>query len=266
MKTIKIDLGRDLRYVNIIALADLHIGDKYFNEKDLKSKLETAMNDDEAFLILNGDLINNATKTSVSDIYTETMSPIEQLQKAKEIFEPYKDKILAITGGNHERRTYRMDGIDLTQILARELGLEDRYADEGALLFIRFGEQSRGTKETNGSGKVRQMCYTVYVTHGSGGGRSVGGKSNALEQLSSIVDADIYIHSHTHLPVMFKQSFLRTDLRNSSVQEVDKLFVNTSAWLDYGGYGQIAKYTPASKSFTTIHLDGSTKMFGGSII
>lgn len=263
MKTIKIDLGRDLDFINVVPIADLHIGDKYFNEKALKEALgKLYLND---FIILNGDIINNAIKTSVSDIYSETLTPIEQLTRAKEIFEPYKDRILAITGGNHERRTYRNDGIDLTRLLARELGLEDRYAEEGALLFIRFGTQSSGKKETNGSGKVRQMCYTVYVTHGSGGGRSVGGKSNALEQLASIVDADVYIHSHTHLPLVFKQNFLRTDVRNSSVQEVDKLFINTSAWLDYGGYGQIAKYKPANKSLVSVALLGYKRDINGII-
>lgn len=265
MKTIKIDLDRECILYNVVPIADLHIGDAQFNEKDFKKMLETSDGDNTLYL-LNGDLINNATKSSVSDIYSSTMSPMKQLEMLVEIFAPYKDKIIGIIGGNHERRTYKEDGIDISRLFARELGLEDRYAEDGALIFLRFGTQSRGQKETNGSGKTRMVCYTIYATHGSGGGRSVGGKANALEQLSSIVDADVYIHSHTHLPIVFKQNFFRTDVRNSTVKEVEKLFVNTSACLNYGGYGEIAKYTPASRTITAIVLDGQQKKFSGVLM
>lgn len=265
MKVIKIDLPRTESYYNIVPIADLHIGDSNFDEKRFKNMISEVASKNTLF-ILNGDLINNATKNSVSDIYSESLSPMKQLEKLKEIFEPYKDKIIAIIGGNHERRTYRTDGIDISQIFAREIGLEEKYASDGALLFIRFGAKKNGQKETNGSGKVRRVCYTLYVTHGSGGGRSVGGKANAVDQLSSIVDADIYIHSHTHLPLMFKQNFFRTDPRNSAVSEVEKLFVNTSSCLNYGGYAEVAKYKPSTTCVTAIVLDGEEKKFAGIML
>jgi antirestriction protein ArdC len=43
---------------------------------------------------------------------------------------------------------------------------------------------------------------------------------------------------------------------NSTVELVDKLFVNTAAALDYGGYGDKAGFKPASKSSPVIYLDG----------
>lgn len=265
MKTVKIDLSRDSKFYNIVPIADLHIGDAQFDVKGLKEMLDSCDGENTLY-ILNGDLINNATKSSVSDIYSSTMSPMEQLNTLIDIFEPYKEKIIGIVGGNHEVRTYRNDGIDISRLFARQLGLEDKYSSEGLLIFLRFGTQTSGQKETNGSGKVRKVCYTIYTTHGSGGGRSVGGKANALEQLSSIVDADIYIHSHTHLPMLFKQNFFRTDVRNSTVNEVDKLFVNTSACLNYGGYAEVAKYTPATRTVTAIVLDGERKKFSGVLM
>ena len=114
--------------------------------------------------------------------------------------------------------------------MCSQLGITEKYSPTTALLFIRFGKaNAHGRKEG------RQL-YTAYVTHGSGGGRKEGGKVNRLADLASIVDADIYIHSHTHLPVVFKESFFRTSASNSSVALVDKLFVNTAASLNYGGY------------------------------
>ena len=261
MHCIKADLSRDLKAIEIHTFADLHLGDKHTDYKLILSRIKEVQEKENAFCILNGDLLNNATKTSVSDSYAEEMPPMEQIQKATELFSPIKDKILAILTGNHESRTYQKEGIDLTEIMAMQLKLQDKFSKTGSLLFIRFGEQSRGQKETSGTGKVRKMCYTIYTTHGRGGGRKEGAKAIRLADMASIVDADIYIHSHTHLPMIMKQAFYRTDIRNSTCQCADKLFVNTAATLDYGGYGQTLEFKPASKDNPTIYLNGIRKEF-----
>ena len=180
---------------------------------------------------------------------------------AIDLFEPIQEKILAILTGNHESRTYQKEGIDLTEVMARQMRLYDKFSKTGALIFIRFGKQSRGQKETKGTGKVRKMCYTIYATHGRGGGRKEGAKAIRLADMASIVDADIYIHSHTHLPMIMKQAFYRTDLQNSTSRCVNKLFVNTAATLNYGGYGQVNEFKPASKDNPIIYLNGTKKEF-----
>ena len=103
----------------------------------------------------------------------------------------------------------------------------------------------------------RRQLYTIYVTHGSGGGRREGGKVSKLADLASIVDADIYIHAHTHLPLIFKESFFRVSASNSSVAPAEKLFVNTSAALNYGGYGDTQGFKPASTRAPVIYLCGT---------
>lgn len=261
MKCIKADLPRELKTLEIHIFADLHLGDKHTDYNLILSRIKDVQKKENAYCILNGDLLNNATKTSVSDSYAEDIPPMEQIQKAVELFNPIKDKILAITTGNHERRTYNKEGIDLMEIVARQLQLYDKFSKSGALLFVRFGEQSRGNKETSGTGNIRKMCYTIYTIHGSGGGRKEGAKAIRLADMASIVDADIYIHSHTHLPMMMKQAFYRTDTRNSTCQCVDKLFVNTAATLNYGGYGQVSEFKPASKDNPIIYLNGTRKEF-----
>ncbi len=105
------------------------------------------------------------------------------------------------------------------------------------------------------------MCYTIYVLHGSGGGRKEGSKANRLADMASIIDTDIYIHSHTHLPMIMKQAFHRIDTKNSTVMLVNKLFVNTAANLDYGGYGEASEFKPSSKDTPTIYLDGTKKSY-----
>lgn len=259
MKTVRADLSRDLKSIEIHTFSDWHIGDKSCDFRAIQEEISAVKENLNAYVICNGDLMNNATKTSVSDCYAEIIHPMEQLQTLIELLEPIKDKILLLTQGNHESRTYRNDGVDLTALLAQQLGIYDRYVREGGVLFLRFGEQHRGSHETNGSGKIRKVCYTIYCTHGSGGGRKEGGKVNRLADLASIVDTDCYLMGHTHLPVCMKENYFRIDPRNSDVAEVEKLFVNTSAQLGYGGYGESFQFKPSSKANPIIHLSGTKK-------
>ena len=172
------------------------------------------------------------------------------------LFEPIKDKILCVLHGNHENRVYKSDGIDMTQVMCNQLGIGERYSATTALLFIRLGLDNR---HGNDKSHHRQQAYTIYVTHGAGGGRKEGGKINRLADLANITDADVYICAHTHLPALFKTGYYRANFMNSSVAFVEKLFVNTASALDYGGYGDIQGYRPNSKEYPMIVLDGTKK-------
>jgi len=221
--------------------------------------IRAVMQDENAYMIIDGDLMNNATKASVSDGHSEKTPPQQQLNKIIQMIEPIKDKILLWAPGNHEYRTYKESGIDVSQMAAMQLGLLDRYCPTGGLLFLRVGEETRGKHESNGSGKVRQVCYTIYVNHGSGGGRKEGAKVIRLADMASIVDADIYIHAHTHMPAILREAFYRTDPRNSTFAQVDKLFVNAGSSLNYGGYGEMYEYKPSSRKSPIIYLSGTKK-------
>lgn len=256
MKAINVSLSQDLTNLEIVPLADLHLGDPLCDIKLIKEKIDYIKDNKNVYCILNGDILNNSTKTSVGDVYSESLTPMEQLQRAVEMFEPIKDKILCVTTGNHENRTYKTDGIDLMGILCSQLNISDKYAKESALLFLKFGFNRKKSGK-----KVVQQSYVLFITHGSGGGRKEGAKANRLADMASIVDADIYIHSHTHLPLIMKEAFYRTDVQHGSFILVDKLFVNTSACLNYGGYGEAFEFKPSSKETPHIYLSGTSKKF-----
>ena len=65
--------------------------------------------DENAYLILTGDMMNNATKSSVSDIYSEVCSPSEQ--KMHDPAVSVKDRILCVMG-NHENRSKKEVDLD----------------------------------------------------------------------------------------------------------------------------------------------------------
>ena len=246
MKAIRCDLPY-AEQIEIHPMADLHIGDSMCDFKLIMDKIEYIKNAKTAYCILDGDLMDTAICSSIGDTYGANLQPMEQLKQCVKIFEPIKDKILAVLPGNHESRVYKSDGLDITELMCAQLGIPQKYSPTTAFLFIRFGDVPR---------RHRPQLFTAYVTHGSGGGRKEGGKVNRLADLASIVDADIYIHAHTHLPLVFKESFFRVSGANSSVALVDKLFVNTAASLNYGGYGDKQGFKPASKSSPVIYLDG----------
>ena len=248
MKAIRCDLPF-AEQIEIHPMADLHLGDFNSDYKLIMERIEHIKNTENAYCILDGDLMDCAIASSIGDTYGANLQPMEQLKQCVKIFEPIKDKILAVLPGNHENRIYKSDGLDLTELMCTQLGIPEKYSPTTALLFIRFGKNPNRTP-------YRPQLYTAYVTHGSGGGRKEGGKVNRLADLASIVDADIYIHAHTHLPLIFKEGFFRVCSSNSSVAVVDKLFVNTAASLNYGGYGDRQGYKPASKRSPVIYLDG----------
>ena len=250
MQTAKHELPRDLKEAEIHVLADLHLGDPNCDEKGITERVKRIAETPNAYALLNGDLMNVATKTGVSDIYAETLTPMQQLNKATAMLRPLKGKILGACAGNHELRVALSDSIDLTELLSRELSFP--YCPDGILIFVSLGQQS-------GLYHNRPVLYSLYMTHGTGGGRTTGGKANAVQRMAQVVDADIFVMSHVHSPTVFRDAFYRVNQTNRSVQRVERLYVITGASMDYGGYAQRMIYTPASKRSPVIRLCGSRK-------
>ena len=121
LKVINHDLSKDYENLFIYILADLHLGESLVDMRRVDQLLNEIKSNDNARLIVNGDLVNNGIKESVSDIYHETMKPSDQIKMLAQLLEPIKDKILVMTDGNHEARTSKKVGINLMETVAIEL-------------------------------------------------------------------------------------------------------------------------------------------------
>lgn len=249
MKVIKAGLPTDIQTLEIHVFADEHIGDNNCDIPRLKKRIDYVADTPNAYCILNGDILDYASRTSIGDIEAREFNIMGQVEKAVELFKPIKDKVLAITTGNHEARSYKKEGIDISKLIAMQLGLNEIYTDGGALIFVTFGQAAKM------HGRQDKATYSIYCLHGAGGGRKEGAKAIRLADMASIVDADVYIHSHTHLPMIMKQGYYRVDRCNRSVRHVTKLFVNTASNLNYGGYGEVQEYKPNSKDTPIIYLE-----------
>ena len=256
MHAITVNYPTDWENARLYILSDLHIGDPNTNMADIHSQIEQIKNDPNGLFILNGDLINAAVRNSVSDIYSEGASPMEQLQMAIDLFSPIKEKLIGATSGNHEDRIWKNDGIDVTKFICAQLKADDKYDPDGLLIFLRFGRRDPHGVHKKANPRV---TYTIYMSHGRCGGRKEGAKAIRLADMASIVDADVYIHSHTHLPMAMVESYYRAHESSRSIEKVDKLFVNAASSVNYGGYSQKNEYKPSAMRHPVISLAGSKK-------
>ena len=249
LQVIKVSLPEDIEEIEIIPIGDTHTGDSMYDESHLKDVIAYVLDSPNRYVILNGDLINNAIKTAISDTYGFN-HPEHEIAHVARLFMQIKDRILAIGTGNHEERTARLTGIDPSRYISVRLGLEDRYADNSFLLFV-----SVGKSYSSRSGNTKQQVYSFFVQHGFGGGKKNGSKLNNLNDADKIVaDADVYIMGHTHTPIANVMSVFLTDVQNRSVYRKNKYYLMHNAYLDFGGYGLRKGFAPAAKEITYLTL------------
>ena len=221
----------------LYVLSDVHFGDPHCDIPTLKKIIDKIKNTPTMYCMLLGDIMNTALKTSKSDIYTETMNVTQAQQLAVELLYPIKDKIIAMTPGNHENRVWRETGVDISLWLAEKLEIQDKYRNEAVALSVSFG------KDVNG----RPYRLNIFGQHGGyGGGRKLGSALNALEDLDGIVaNADIYCRAHTHNAVQGSRKVYTFNQLGNLECKV-KYFYNSPSVLNYGGYALEKGYKPTN--------------------
>jgi predicted phosphodiesterase len=253
MKYIKHELSRDLTSLEVYPINDLHIGDSKTDMQLFQQFKKYLLSAPNRYVILNGDLMNNAIKSSVSNCYAEIMSPFEQKKYLINELKDLKHRILGITSGNHEARNKKEVDNDITWDIAAALGLEDLYDEGGVIVKVSLGERRDGQ---------RQITYVLYATHGAGGGKYSGSSLNNLENYGLCFEGiDIFVMGHVHKKLGGKISKIVVDVRNNTTYEREVLHVISAAWQSYGGYAQKKMLRPGAKGSTPILLNGLTKEF-----
>lgn len=213
--------------------------------------IEMIKNTPNAYLIILGDILNNATKSSVSNCFEDKYRPSEQKKIVAKILEPVKDKILCGTNGNHEDRSGKDVDDDPLYDIFTKLDIEDRYRKDLAILKLKFGDP-RGNSSRN-------PCYVFAVTHGSGGGALTGGAVNKAERFAYSLDGvDALITAHIHKPLNTTPSRYRVDSHRNVMKEVPFDVIVASSWTGYSDYAAKKMLRPSSTVLQKITL-GATK-------
>lgn len=238
--------------IKIYPISDVHLGAAEHLYAEWTAFCENILNDENAYVVLGGDLINNSTRNSVSNIFEETMRPREQKRRMAEMLEPIKDRILCAVSGNHERRSAKDADDDPTHDILCKLDLEEVYRENIAFVKLQFGKiEGRG---------LDNPTYILAVTHGAGGGVLTGSAVNRNERFGYVIDGlDCLIVGHTHKPFVTQPSKIKIDPHNNKVSLRPFKVVSSTSWLNWGGYAAQKMLSPTSFALQVLTLSGSKK-------
>lgn len=227
-EAITIDLP--LEDFKLYCIADVHIGASECDLDGFKKLIKEIQDTPNAYCVICGDLINNATKTSCSDVYKEVLSPYEQVELATELLYPIRDKILGGVSGNHELRSSKDVDIDPFNVIFWQLGIADRCRQNIAFLRLRATD--------------KRILNTVNIVLMHGGSRTKREKF-----VYSVEGADVFISGHTHDGDVSKPAHIVFTQRGA-IKMREIVSVVATSWLKYdeGGYGVRSLYLPKSTS------------------
>lgn len=244
---VSVDLSKFSK-VYIVPIADLHEGARDADHTVSDGYIDWIAERDNAFTILNGDLMNCAWKESTPDLFEDLITPDKAYENLRARLMPIKDKILMITRGGHEESIFRKVGADYMARLAYDLG-GIPYKPDGGMVAIRMSR--------NGHYQV----FTGYATHGWGGARTIGAKVKKSEDLTQVADVDFYILSHDHTQNIHRLNVLAPSMTNLRWNRANymvvkrKILINTGGFIKYGGYIRRKGYAPQDLGTPRLRLE-----------
>lgn len=249
MSDVEHELGIPVAYCNlnpltsdlrILIASDWHIGSKHCDTKLMNRILQHA-DEQNAYIILNGDMLEMAIKRSVGSTWEQDLSPNEQLERLTELFEPRKHRILAVLTGNHEARVSRESDVDLIQVWCQNLKIP--YLNKAGAI----------------SASAHGFNWVIYAQHGvRGTGRKPGASVNAIHDMAENVVADIYVHGHHHRASFTKTKVLR-HMPQPGFYWQPRWFINAGTMHKYGGYSADGAYPPTDTGCYILSLSNPNR-------
>ena len=243
-----IDEPQDLEEVYLVPM-ETHAGAAEFNEEMFEEWIQWAIDTPQARLIFPGDLLECATRSSIGDVFTQTMTPGEQIKWAIAKLAPVAAKIYGMMGGNHEWRVTKDSDIEPVELVASTLGVP-YFRDGQCILKVRLGSKKND----------KPAVYVVHAGHGGSSAQTNGGRLNAAEKMADVVEnSDVVIYGHTHGIANSKERRLLFDPYNNQIREEKRYVVLAGSLLGYAGYAKRKGKKPLPDGCPRIRLDGKKK-------
>lgn len=238
--------------IYLVPLADFHEGARDADHEVSDGYIKWIAEHEDAFTILNGDMLNCAWKESTPDLFEDLITPDKAYEHLRERLMPIKDKIIMITRGGHEESIFQKVGADYMARLAYDLG-DIPYMPDGGM----FGIELRMNKCKSRNGRY---VFWGYATHGWGGARTIGAKIKKVEDLANIANVDIIILSHDHTAAIHRMNVLsppaKINFGNKCYIHIQrKILINTGGFVSYRGYIQRKGYVPQDLGTPRIRLE-----------
>ena len=222
--------------IEIIHITDVQYGAKECADKRFLEYINWILKEPNRFVLLGGDLIDCATALSVASPYDNTMPPMRQVHMLCMYLMPIRHRILGYVGGNHERRTKKVD-IDLGSEIA-------------GYLKIPYSPGKQHFDFFYGAHKP----FKAAMWHGGSGSRTKGAKLQMLHRFMMQGEAQCYFVGHLHDAMMTFDWRTRQSKGRITLEKFAGCM--SSSFLDhYGSYAEVAGMAPTGTMMWRLILE-----------
>ncbi|WP_257064297.1 metallophosphoesterase [Priestia megaterium] len=247
----------DLKYVRgtvkgkpktlrVYLLNDLHFGSEAVNyELWERIKEDIRKHRDHARILINGDIIEGATKASKGDIYKQRLTPQEQTEFAVSELLEFRDLIDAVTSGNHDQRIMNETSFDPIKMFCKDLGILDKYLEyEGVVSY-----------------SWKKCFYSIQMFHGSGGASSLSAIVNKMKRLRKSNCNVVYMaHHHREVADPFIEYYI--DPFNHKLHKRKNWLVCGNTLTNFAEYAKKFGYEEKFASQAVLIMSGNPKERG----
>lgn len=240
--------------IELWGISDLHVGAMAFHFDKWREYRQRILDNDRAYIVIGGDMMNNTTRSSVGDIFEETMRPKEQKIWLSEQLKPLAEagRILCWVPGNHERRSGKDADDDPLYDVACKLNQEDLYCEDEGFVKIQIGDK-------DGQGKTNPT-YAIGILHGAGGGIYTGAAVNRNERTAAYIDGiDALFVGHAHKGAVSRPIKRVIDKHNNIISSREVVVIGMTSWVDFSGYAKRKMLLPSSNKPMHLVLEGNRK-------
>ncbi|AKC02656.1 metal-dependent hydrolase [Bacillus phage Stills] len=235
-----VKLGKAKQH-NVFLSNDIHVGSEALDEEFLDRYFKEVEKDyDNSSILINGDIFEMVTKSSKGDVFEQVLSPKEQVDRAVEIYRPYKELIKRVTSGNHDQRLENECSFDAVEMFCRYLGIEDKYAGTEGITGFSFNKK----------------IYNVHQFHGVGGGSTLAAVENNLKRYRSKSHAHVTYCGHFHKQYAKPIKHFAIDPFNKVVREEKHWLVCGNTCVQTAKYAKKFGYEESFPSQAVLRLAG----------
>ncbi len=166
--------------LTIYPIVCMHVGVAQSDTGFIVEHIKRIKEDPNGVAVYLGDAGDCSIIHSKGDVYTQDLSPGDQLTVSQDLLEPIADKLLFGISGNHGRRVTKSTGVDWDQMLCTMLGVP--YL--GLSVFMKL--------------KMTDITYDCFFHHGAASSITPGGKLSAAMKFNPQAQTDAVFTAHSH--------------------------------------------------------------------
>lgn len=226
---------------NLYPFVCWHLGSPQADIAFIKDMISRVDEDPYGKWIYLGDAGECVTRYSKGDIFSQTLSPVQQQNELESLLRPIRNKGLFGVRGNHGNRIYKETGLDFDETLCAKLGIP--YLGTAAFWHL----------------KVKDVYFSIYAHHGADSGVNVGTKVNKAKIFENMVDADAILTAHSHVCMDLPPRYMAHLTDRATVGESIKWtetreYICGSAYDSRTGYAEDKGYPPLLPSHMKIEF------------